>query len=196
MAKSKKVSKENTDIICQEIQRLQKSGATEEEYRHLFPRKKVLFNVVDMDRQQEGVKVWVAPYTAADDIVRLCYDKRTKEIHDISHPVNGYDVFITREGEGLTTKYKGIQLDRNPSSIANENWLDELYDLREILIIPDEKDMKQVLGIVDRDDEETYIPRRARGHEVIGEKELASEAEPTDIKTQIRDSIRRRAQKE
>jgi hypothetical protein len=134
---------------CAKAQKLSNQDASDEEIMVYRARKKVLFNIVDMDKPRDGVKIWVAPITAADDIVRLCYDKRTKKMVDITDPEAGYDIFITREGEGLATRYKGIQLDKTPSAIESA-FLDELHDLEETLSIPDDKAMRLALeGSID-----------------------------------------------
>lgn len=132
-------------IICSEGRKAKVAGASDEEIREFIPYRKFLFNVVDMDKPHEGIKVWIAPSSVVDDIMILCLDKRTKSFKDISSPQNGQNIYITREGQGVRTKYKGIQLE-DPSPIARPEWLDQMYELENILIIPTKKDFETLFG--------------------------------------------------
>lgn len=177
--------------ICAKAAKLAARGAADEEVWPLKPRKKVLFNIVDLDKPRDGVKVWVCPITAADDIVRLCYDKRTKELKDITDPEEGYDIYVTREGEGLQTRYKGIQTDKTTSAI-DAVYLDGIHDLAEILILPDEKTIKRALAEDDEvfDDETAKEDEPSQHWEDERRKPIVEETEEHPPQKSVRERVK------
>jgi len=178
-------------VICDYIASIQRRGGAKEEYDPLRARRRVMFNMVDRDKPSDGVQIWVAPYTAADDIVRLCYDRRTQAIQDISDPVKGYDIFITREGQGINTKYKGIQLDRLPTPVE-DRYLSERILMLDSLVIPKSEDIVTALGLhvtADPMISDTSIP-------VVNPPDTSdtSHINP-EIVESVRESIRRRQER-
>jgi len=104
--------------ICAE--RAKAEAAGEEEYaKSLKPKKRVLCYVIDRAHEDEGPMVWAMPWTIDRDICARAYDKRTKEVFNVDDPDNGFDISFTREGEGLKTKYLGIDIARRPSPISD-----------------------------------------------------------------------------
>ena len=76
--------------------------------------------IVDMDNEEEGAQIFLAPQTVDAGIAQVSIDKRSGEMFDIDDPEDGYEVYFTKQGEGMNTKYVGFQLARNPSEVCEE----------------------------------------------------------------------------
>ena len=179
--------KRNEDDICpfcEQAKRLSKANASFEELLPFKPRKKVLLNVVDLKAEKDGTKVWIAPFTVVDEILLASYDRKAKTPRDIADPDEGHDIYITRDGDGKTTKYKGIQMDPSPTSVEDA-WLDNRFDLKGILIYPSERDMisaiESMAGAVEIDERPTPSRSRTRGTGAGEEKTPWKEAPPVDV---------------
>lgn len=112
--------------ICEARMKLEQKGDKDGAYQ-LRITKRVLTWALDMKDGGKSPVVWDMPWTLDRDIAKVCKDKRTGEIYMIDDPENGYDVFFDKEGEGLTTKYTGIQLSRTPSAV-NPRFLDYIQE--------------------------------------------------------------------
>ncbi|WVW36973.1 hypothetical protein vBValSR12Z_73 [Vibrio phage vB_ValS_R12Z] len=77
--------------------------------------------IVDMDNEAEGPQMYLAPPTVDAGIAQVSIDKRSGEMFDIDDPENGYEVYFTKQGEGMNTKYVGFQLARTPSEVDEEH---------------------------------------------------------------------------
>lgn len=115
--------------LCEE--RATASGAGEEDLaKALQPKGRVLVWVIDRKESSKGPLIWSMPAGLDKDIVNAAVDKSTGEIYNIDDPSeNGYDVYFKREGEGIKTKYNGIQVARKPSPLSDDaaeadKWLD------------------------------------------------------------------------
>jgi hypothetical protein len=91
----------------------------------LKPRERVAIFVIDRSQESKGPLLW-APSAGMDkDIVKLCVDPKTGEALAVDDPADGYDLTFEREGEGLKTKYKGIQFARRSSPLSDDDALAE-----------------------------------------------------------------------
>ncbi|AFV81307.1 hypothetical protein F862_gp075 [Vibrio phage vB_VpaS_MAR10] len=77
--------------------------------------------VIDLDNEAEGPQMYLAPPTVDAGIAQVSIDKRSGEMYDIDDPDNGYEVYFTKQGEGMNTKYVGFQISRNPSEVDEEH---------------------------------------------------------------------------
>lgn len=102
--------------ICEARARAAKVGDTELEDELKFNRR-VMVWVLDRKEEEKGPLIWPMSWTMDRDIVKQARDRRTGEILLIDHPDDGYDVMFDKDGEGIKTKYTGIQLARRPSSV-------------------------------------------------------------------------------
>ena len=113
--------------ICDERKRALR--AKDEAYaKELAPNRRVAVWMIDRDNEKDGPKVWPMSWTIDRDISKISTDKRTNEFYWIDHPEDGYDIFFSRDGQGLKTKYSGFQLDRRPSPLGKDEWMDFVVD--------------------------------------------------------------------
>lgn len=117
--------------ICEERERAERNG--DKEYaKRLRPNKRVLFYVLDRDKEAEGLKAWAAPWTVDKDIMTQAYDPRTREVIPLTDEDEGYDIRLTRVGQEKKTEYT-VSIMRRPSSIE---YTDDMVDLLENKPIP------------------------------------------------------------
>lgn len=72
------------------------------------------------DEQKEHPILYPMGWTMDRDIAALCWNARTGKSLMIDHPTEGFDVSLQRSGQGLMTRYFGIQIDRDPSNIDDD----------------------------------------------------------------------------
>lgn len=105
--------------IHQEIERLKASG--DEDDRALAARMDVtiryLYNVVDLDHPEFGIQTASFP-VVVHRAIRALIEDEDGEYGDITDPYEGYDLIITRTGEGLKTRYD-VRARRSPSPLPD-----------------------------------------------------------------------------
>ena len=112
--------------ICIERTNIQKK-ATEEELKELAPKGRLFVYVINRDSEEDGPLVWSAPRSMIIELRKLCYDKRTDEALFIDDHEEGYDIFFSKTGTGLHTKYSGLKIDRNSTSLSENEKMQELW---------------------------------------------------------------------
>ena len=152
--------KQEPDPIAEERARAEKQGDLEYA-EELKPRKRPTCYILDRDNPDEGVQVWPMPWTVDRDIASLMIHKRTGEVIPIDDPEEGYDVYFSRSGKGIKTKYHGIEIDRDSSpALDNEEELEELVEwleenpLPEALNFSDYDHIKKVFNATPKTDDE------------------------------------------
>lgn len=88
-------------------------------------KKRVYFNILDMNDIVKGVQIWGSPVTLAGEILHL---DTSDDYGDVSNPEKGFTLVITRKGKDLGTKYSVIPK-REPSAIPDMKVLSNLYTL-------------------------------------------------------------------
>jgi len=131
--------------ICEERMRAEHEG--DKDYaKKLKPTKRVLFYLIDRDKEGEGVKAWAAPWTVDKEIMIQATDQRSREFFPVDDPEDGFDVKITRTGSGERTEYS-VSIARRPSTLElDDDMIDILEDhpLPEIIEYYDYDRIKQV----------------------------------------------------
>lgn len=106
-------------VLCAE--RARAAGAGEEELADaLKPNYRVAIYVIDRAQESKGPMIWNMPAGVDKDVTKLCIEPGSGEVLLVDDPEVGYDLSFVREGEGLKTKYKGIQFSRKPSPLADD----------------------------------------------------------------------------
>lgn len=102
--------------LCEELRKAKLAG--EESYaRALECGTRLGAWVLDRENENKGVLAWLYSPTIDREILMQSRDRRTGEVLQIDHPAQGFDVEFTRKGKGMTTKYTGIKLARQPSEV-------------------------------------------------------------------------------
>lgn len=101
------------------------------------PAKRFYSNIVNLSAPEHGVMVWSYGST---DYKMLMGLQGSGEYGDITDPVNGVDLILTRQGTGKAAK-DIIYPVRDSSPIGNPAWLDQLFDLDKIFLEPDINDI-------------------------------------------------------
>lgn len=114
--------------ICEEL-----AKSTDKNYINaLKAKKKVLVWVIDRDEEKEGPKIFAMASTVDKNFVLQSIDEENGKLLFIDHPVDGFDVSITRTGTGKTTKWDGEKISRNPKPLSDaqnvEAWLQFIVD--------------------------------------------------------------------
>lgn len=118
--------------ICEERNRAEAEG--DKDYaKKLRPTKRVLFYLVDRDKEAEGIKAWASPWTIDKDIMIQSTDSRTQEFYAVDDPDEGYDITIKREGTGERTEYT-VRMARRESEL---DLTDAMLDIMEDTPIPE-----------------------------------------------------------
>lgn len=138
--------------ICEERNSAEKQGE-EELAAAMKPTKRVLVWLIDRDKENEGPKLWAMPWTFDRDLSACAIDKKTQEVYQLDDPDEGFDVSFEVTGSGTTKKYIGIQLDRRPSPLSDdedeqEEWLEYVseHPAPDCLVFADEERVAKALS--------------------------------------------------
>jgi len=113
--------------------------------RKFVPRHRVLYNIVDLAEPSKGVRIFSSGVSIFKDILSYFADP---DWGDLTDPEEGYNLKIIREGTGLDTSYR-VQARKNPSPIADPEWLSQLHDLDSVVqLLPYERQQEIVEGTV------------------------------------------------
>lgn len=113
--------KGEADPFAEELVRAKRMGENDDYIKSLRPRQRVLVWVIDRAKEKEGPKLWSMPVTVDKEITACSMDKKTKEVLNIDNPEEGYDITFTKSGKGLTTEYTGVQAERRPSPLSDDD---------------------------------------------------------------------------
>jgi hypothetical protein len=139
--------------VCDAMARLAAAG-DEKEAEELKPKKRVAVWLLDRDDEDKGPQLYAMPWTLDRDIAKLSKDKRTGAIYYLDHPKSGYDINFEKEGDQKLTKYVGISIAREPTSVDPE-WLDFIQEhpLDEVLVERTYKEVQDIYtGGMDEED--------------------------------------------
>lgn len=118
---------ENSCPQCHEANSLNAQGF-KDDAKKLWPNWKAIVNVIDLNpdgtlKGDEGdkpqVKVWAISKTLAEELLDNIADL-PKEARNITHPINGRDVIVKRQGKGEYSKYQWADEFPDPSPLAAE----------------------------------------------------------------------------
>ena len=153
--------------VCDAAKEADRRG-DEDLVKEMLPRKRVAVWMVDMKEEDKGPQIWPMSWTVDRDIAKVSKDRRSGEIYTIDHPDDGYDIYFDREGDGIKTKYTGVQLAKRPSSVPDK-WLDfvEEHPLPDTLEWRSPDEVAALFGDDDaprrrRDDDDDRRPSRRR----------------------------------
>ena len=160
--------------VCQEFFERRKQGDIPQEIngisgviRHLM-----WVWVVPLQGQQPEMKpkVYPCPDSLLDSILRAARDRITKRFLNFLDPQQGGLIVFTKEGQGLSTKYVNVELDKNPTPIPDQV-LQQIVTWQEALIVPSQQELEQML--------EDYLSRLD-----VGSVSSEAPAQPEDVPLQ------------
>jgi hypothetical protein len=142
--------------ICEDYERARKAGK-DEEAKELRPNQRFLTYLVDRKDEEKGIQVWSMPGKLDGELSKQTVDPETREILQIDNPTAGYDIYFTKEGQGLKTQYTGCKLARKTSDLDDESVLEfaQKHPLPEILqVYSYEHILKEYEGSSGRSDDD------------------------------------------
>lgn len=172
--------------ICK-AERDAKAEGEEDEAKQLKPRRQVAVWIIDRGDEAPMPKLFTMSWSMDRDIASLCHNKRTGKVLLIDHPDEGYDISFTRTGKGLNTRYIGMAVDRESSSIV-----DDEGDQEKILEYIQENPIPDLLNFYDSD----YLGKVIEGGAGERDEELDGAEESGKSRTRSRRGARHEEEKE
>ena len=123
--------------VCELIEAMKSSNADEKAIKVLFPRKRYLMFIYDVQSEAtvaKGLLWYDAPGQLVDNIAGLSRDKRTRKIIDVCDPVEGRDIEFVRKGLGLNTEYGSFNLTQTDP--VPPEWYKNVPNFLDVLLIP------------------------------------------------------------
>ena len=134
-------------VVCDTVTKLLQSSSKDDVKlaEDMRVQLRVLYNIVDLDDPAIGVQIMSTGPKIFRDVLSYFADP---EWGDLTDPETGYDISIQRSGTGFQTQYT-VRPKKNPSPIADPDWLSQLHDLDEFSKPADEEAIANALsGIV------------------------------------------------
>lgn len=124
--------------VCEEFDRAKRAGK-EEEAKELRPNGRYLVYLIDRKEPEKGIQIWSMPYKLDGELSKQTVDPENGQTLNIDDPSSGYDVYFTREGQGIKTQYSGVKLARKESELDDDKALRfaQKHPLPEILQVFD-----------------------------------------------------------
>lgn len=127
--------------ICTGASRVRKTGTGWQQLRDwgLYPQRNMFTGAVRLDNKGQPIDddddettkphIMSVPYDVESVIMPLLKQKSPRYLGDISHPMTGFNMVVTKSGKGReNTEYSGMPLAKS-CPLANMEWLKELPDL-------------------------------------------------------------------
>lgn len=114
--------------------------ADAEEGKDLRVRIQWLMNIVDLREPERGIQQWFAPQTAMQGVFTYVDDEEFND-GNIDDPENGYDMRVTKTGEGLNTEYD-VRARKNASAFEHDELLDDIPELDDFLTFSSTEQME------------------------------------------------------
>lgn len=136
----------------------------------LRPRPRNYIYLIDRSNENEGVLIWSISNQSDKEILSQSLIRRTQEYLPIVHPLDGYDIEFTRDGQGINTRYRGFKVMREPSPLCEdrdrlEEWIKLIDDnpIPDILQFFSASHIRNVWhGKAGMDEEESEVRYRTR----------------------------------
>jgi hypothetical protein len=119
--------------ICEERNELARRKVAQKDIDDLRANTNMLVYLIDRHNESQGPQLWGMSHRSDAEILSQSLEKRQAVYLPIAHPIDGYDVEFTREGEGLMTRYRGFKVSRASSPITDDadkmdEWLHYIED--------------------------------------------------------------------
>lgn len=156
-----KAMKDKPCPVCEERGRAEKEG--DDDYAQaLRTSKRVGVYVIDRDKEGDGPKLWLMPFTLEREIAAQAINKKTGEVLQFIDPEEGYDLNFEKKGKEKQTKYIGVSFDRDPTPLSEdedtaEKWMENITEnpIPDVLVFQKYSDIqKQFEGASDSSKDE------------------------------------------
>jgi hypothetical protein len=174
--------------VCEEVRRAQREG--EDDYANeLKPKRRVLVWVIVRKKESEGPTLYSMPGNLDGDIAKQAVDEDTGEVLFLDRVEKGYDVIVSREGQGLKTRYTP-KIARRSTPVSDDDdlvdeWLEFItkHSLPSTLVFYDYEHIARVFGgakVRDEEEEEEEETRKERKAKKKKRREVEEEEEETE----------------
>jgi hypothetical protein len=87
--------------------------------------------LINRDSEDDGPVIWPMPYKVSEDIATSMVDGTTGEVLTVDDPEEGFDITFHKEGSGKRTRYSGVAIARQSSSLTRDVdrgnlWIDHI----------------------------------------------------------------------
>jgi hypothetical protein len=133
----------------------------EEAAKEIKPGLRILAWVIDRDEERVGPQLYAMPQSKVEkELQARSRDKKTGAGILIDDPDDGFDISFIKEGSKLTTTYRAVDIDRDPTPLHDNSktmakWLDYI----------DEFPLPSVLKFYDNDYLESILQGKGKGDE-------------------------------
>lgn len=109
----------------------------------LFAKRRVFVNVIDRKNPESGPKILAFGKTVHEQMLALRTDEDAGG--DYTHPANGFDLVIEREGTGKNdTSYKVFPA-RKQSALGNDEWIMMQHNLDAYARVPSQEELERMI---------------------------------------------------
>lgn len=116
--------------------------------QEMYARKRIYYNIIVRGEEEKGVQVYASGIRVYENILSYLYDDEWGDITDV---VAGRDMILERVGQGKEDTQYTLKPKANPSPIhadqaVVDKWLEEIYNLDEIITYPETEDVQKLVG--------------------------------------------------
>ena len=160
--------------ICEEQEMLRKSGATKEEIDSLTAKRRMVYNIIDLESKDQAIQLWEISYHLFEKALIAAAQVGKHEVIAFSDLEEGKTIKFTAKKKSLGgygfTETTGIGfIDRAPYA---ESILDEAYPLDDMLIVPTYEQVRNALhGLGEPEAEEPAEEKPARRQRAVPAEE-------------------------
>ena len=150
--------------ICEEQDALRKSRATKEEIDQLTPKRRLIYNVIDLESKDQAIMLWEMSYHLFEKALIAAAQVGKHEVIAFSDLEEGKTIKFAAKKKSLGpysfTEITGIGfIDRQP---YEEKILDEAYALDDMLTIPTYEQIRNALHGLEAEESVEEAPQTRR----------------------------------
>ena len=128
-------------VICTAIPDLGKQGKEGRKLAHgLKAKERVFTQIFDRKNPEGGAQIWNFSLRLSGEVLSIINDPKYGDITDLDE---GFDLILTRSGEGKKTRYS-LTVSQNSEKV-DAAVLDDLIDLEQYCEPPDEETQQKIL---------------------------------------------------
>lgn len=135
---------------CAKAEEMKRSGnpVDADMAKEFWPRRRAYVNVIDRSDPEHGPKILGCSKTVHESLVNMRQDATAGG--DYTHPYKGFDIVITRKGQGLDTEYQ-VNGARETSKLAPDDqtasdWIEMQHDLTTLVKVHTEEEIRSMLS--------------------------------------------------